>query len=104
MKVGQRVQDTALPEGNRSGTRCRRGESLQVVPAAIVAARPFHLEGLASLTRCVKLRGFGGSVPKQRGVRGELPERAVDVHAMDMKKTINPSIAGRDDSACAQEF
>ena len=67
-RVGHRPQDTALPEGNRSGGRCQRGCGLGV--AARIAHAGTFLTRTCPLTKCAKLRRFGGSAPMFGGCRG----------------------------------
>ena len=61
-----RPQDTALPEGNRSGGRAPKGP----MPRVVVRQFPRHdtrLPGDGPLAQSEKLRGFGGWPPRSRG-------------------------------------
>ena len=69
--MARRPQDTALPEGNRSGGCAPKGPLASCRGAANSAPRhqAAPADGLiVPLAECGKLRGFGGRAPKASGV------------------------------------
>lgn len=66
LSIGDRPQDTALPEGNRSGGRCH-WEAFPDAAARRVCAAAFRAGGRAPVAQCEKLRGPGGWPPALRG-------------------------------------
>ena len=70
-RIGRGPQDTALPEGNRSGGSRQRGTASVPQRSAIASLR-HHAFGQdrCPLAQCVKLRGFGGRPPSSGAYPG----------------------------------